>query len=138
MRETVNIRSYSVIIDAPAEVVFDFVNDLANLPRWAIHFCTGVRLLDNGAMVATPAGEVYFDVISDRDSGVIDWWSGPTMETAQRWPTRVVGLPEDRSIYVVTAILGERVPPHFDAWIAEELDALRGAVEEQLALAAAS
>lgn len=138
MRETVNIRSYSVIIDAPAEVVFDFVNDLENLPRWAIHYCKSVRLLDTGAMVATLSGERYFDMISDRDSGVIDWWSGPTMETSERWPTRVVGLPDDRTFYVVTAVLGERVPPNIDDWFADELNALKTAVEGDLVLAAAS
>jgi uncharacterized membrane protein len=128
-----NIRSYHVVVDAPAEAVFDAVTDLRNMPRWAIHFCKGIRLVDDhGAMVMTPSGEVYFGVTGDRDSGVIDWWSGPTMEAAERWPTRVVGLPGGRSLYQVTALLSDNVPPSIDQWFADELGALKLLVEGQL------
>jgi hypothetical protein len=129
MSNTVNVRNYSVIVDAPAESVFDFVADLRNLPRWSIHFCKGIRFVDNGAIVTSPRGEVYFDVTGNRDTGVLDWWSGPTMESAQRWPTRAVGLPDGRTLYNVTAIFAERVPPGVDEMFAEELGALARLVE---------
>jgi hypothetical protein len=132
MSETVNVRSYHVIVDAPAEAVFDFVQDVANLPLWAVHFCTGVRVVDDGALVQSPSGELYFGTTGDRDAGVVDWWCGPTMETAERWPTRVVGLPDGRSLYVVTAIFGERVPPDVDRLFAEELEMLKRLVEERV------
>src|ERR1051325_7413644 len=99
MQPTGNIRSYQVIVNAPPETVYDVVTDLTNLPRWAFHFCKGVRLTDDGAAVTTARGEVYFGTTGDRDLGVIDWWSGPTMQTAERWPTRVVPLPDGRSLY---------------------------------------
>src|SRR6266496_3832711 len=100
MSENANIRSFHIVIDAPPEAVFDFVNDLSTLPRWAFHFCKGIRLVDDGAMVTTRSGEMYFGVTGDRDTGVLDWWAGPTRETAQRWPTRVVGLAGDRTLYL--------------------------------------
>lgn len=131
MSDAVNVRNFHVIVDAPAEALFDFVTDLANMPRWSIHFCKDVRLIADGAIVTSPSGEVYFGVTGDRDLGVLDWWCGPTMETAQRWPTRIVGLPDDRCLYNVTAIFGEAVPPNVDQLFADELGTLRDLVEEQ-------
>jgi hypothetical protein len=132
MTDAVNIRSFHVVVDAPAEAVYDFVEDLRNLPRWAFHFCQDIRLTDDGAMVTSPMGEVYFGITGDRDLGVIDWWCGPTMATAERWPTRVVGLPDGRSLYQVTAMFGDRVPADVDQLFADELGALKRLLEEQL------
>jgi hypothetical protein len=132
MQNDVNVRSFHVVIDAPAEIVFDVVSDLRNMPRWAIHWCKGIRLIDDGAIVTTPSGEVYFGITGDRDLGILDWWSGPTMQTAERWPTRVVGLSGGRSLYEVTALLGDAVPPNIDQHFADELGALKRLVEGQL------
>jgi hypothetical protein len=133
MSETVAIRSFHVLIDAPPEAVFDFVYDLRNLPHWSIHFCRGIRLTDDGAIVQSPAGEVYFGLTGDRDLGVLDWWSGPTMESAERWPTRVVALPDGRSLYQVTAIFPSAPPPNVDQLFVDELETLKDLVEEQAA-----
>ena len=132
MQERVKVRSYHVIIDAPADVVFDFVIDLRNLQRWSIHWCRAVRVIEDGAIVTTSSGrEVYFGVSGDRSSGVLDWWSGPTPETAQCWPTRVVELPDGRSLYQMTAILEDSFPPNIDQWFQEELGMIKQLVEEQ-------
>ena len=128
-----NVRSYHVIVDAPADAVFDTVSDLSTMPRWSIHWCRGIRLIDGGAIVTTPTGDVYFAVTGDRDTGVLDWWAGPTQETAQRWPTRVVPLPDGTSLYQVTALLGDAAPPNIDQWFAEELAALKTVVEVRAA-----
>jgi hypothetical protein len=131
MLDAVNVRNYQVVVDAPAESLFDFISDLANMPRWSIHFCKDIRLIADGAIVTSPGGEVYFGITGDRDLGVLDWWCGPTMETAQRWPTRIVGLPDDRCLYNVTAIFGDTVPPNIDQLFADELGMLRDLVEEE-------
>jgi hypothetical protein len=88
-------------------------------------------LVPDGAIVTAPSGEVYFGVTGDRDLGVLDWWSGPTMDSAQRWPTRVVGLPDGRSLYAVTAIFADAVPPNIDQIFAEELSELKRLVEKE-------
>ena len=132
MTKSLNIRSYHVVVDAPAEAVFDAVTDLRNLPRWSIHWCKGIRLIDGGAIVTTPSGEVFFAVTGDSDTGVLDWWSGPTKDSAVRWPTRVVELSEGRSLYQVTAMLGDQLPPNIDEAFAGELNALKRLVEEQV------
>ena len=129
MSNAVNVRNFHVIVDAPAESLFDVVSDLRNLPHCSIHFCKGIRLIADGAIVTSPSGDVYFGVTGNRDLGVLDWWCGPTMETAERWPTRVTGLPDGRALYNVTAIFGESVPPNVDQLFADELGALRTLVE---------
>ena len=132
MQTSANVRNYHVVIDTAPETVFDVVSDLRNLPRWSIHFCKTVRLIDDGAIVTTPQGELYFGVTGDRDLGLIDLWCGPTMETAERWPTRVIPLPDGTSLYNMTALLGTDVPPGIDQAFAEELRALKRLVEQQL------
>ena len=130
------IRSYHVVLDATPEAVFDAVVDLRNFPKWAVHFCKDIRLVNGGAIVTTASGEVYFGVTGDRDFGVLDWWSGPTMETAERWPTRVVPFSGGTSLYQVTAIFKTAPPPAVDQWFADELNALKHLVEEHASVAA--
>lgn len=129
MSNTVTVRNYHVIIDAPVETIYDVIADLRTLPRWAYHFCKSARLVDNGAIIMTPRGEQFFGITGNRDVGVLDWWAGPTMETAERWPTRLMPLPGERSLYNVTAIFGADVPPGVDGLFADELGALKRLVE---------
>ena len=136
MPDNITVRDFHVIVDAPPHAVFDFVADVRNLPDWAIHFCKGIRLVPDGSYVTTPSGEVYFGVAGDRDLGVLDWWSGPTKAAAERWPTRVVSLPDGRSLYHVTALFGAAVPPGIDQAFADELGTLKRIVEERAAVAA--
>lgn len=133
----ISIRDYHVIVDAAPAAVFDFVVDVRNLPKWAIHFCKGIRLVADGAIVTTDSGgELYFGVTGDRDLGVLDWWAGPTKPAAERWPTRVVSLPDGRALYHVTAIFGAVVPPDVDGMFADELGTLKRLVEAGAAVAA--
>jgi len=128
MSNAINIRQLHVVIDAPAEAVFDFVSDVRNLPAWAIHFCKGIRLVPDGAIVTAPSGEMYFGTTGDRDLGVVDWWAGPTIEKAERWPTRIVPI-GNRSLYTVTMIFGAQVPPAVEQHLTEELANLKRLVE---------
>jgi len=135
MTESVTIRSFHVIIDAPPEAVFDFVSDLRNMPLWSVHFCKGIRVTNDDAIVSSPSGDVYFGITGERDLGVVDWWCGPTMELAERWPTRIVSLPDGRSLYQVTAIFHDAAPPNAGQLFADELGALKSLVEAQMVLA---
>ena len=132
MSEAFAIRSYHVVVDAAPESVYDFVTDVSNMPRWAFHFCKGIRLVEGGGIVTTPSGEMFFGITGDRDAGVIDWWAGPSREVAERWPTRVVTLPDGRSLYQVTAILRQPLPPSIDEHFADELGMIKRFVEQQL------
>ena len=128
MSNTINIRQLHVLVDAPAEMVFDYVSDLRNLPAWAVHFCKGIRLVPDGAIVSAPSGDMYFGTTGDRDLGVLDWWAGPTIEKAERWPTRIVPI-GNRSLYMVTMIFGAQVPPAVEQHLTEALANLKRLVE---------
>lgn len=132
MSHALIVRTYHIVVDAPAEAVFDYIMDLGNLSRWSIHWCKDVRLVPDGAIVTTANGDLYFGITGDRDSGILDWWAGPTMETAQRWPTRVVGLPDGQTLYLVTALLADTAPPNIDQWFNDELAMLKQQVEALL------
>lgn len=126
-----DVRTYHVIIEAPAEAVFDLVSDVKNMPKWSIHFCRGIRVEADHAIIDSPAGQVYFAIDGDRRTGVLDWWSGPSRDLARRWPTRVTALPGGRSLYQVTGILSreEAQIPNLEQLFTEELAALKRLVE---------
>ncbi len=135
MNSTADIRTFHVVIDAPAPTVFAFIRNVANLTQWAIHFSKGGVELDHdgGAYVGSPEGHVYFAITGDESTGVLDWWSGPSKTVLKRWPTRVVALSEGTSLYQVTAILSpkESQMQNLEQIFDDELGALRRVVEAQ-------
>ena len=119
-----------VVVDAPPRAVFAFLADLRNMPAWSIHFCKAIHVEGDEAWVRSPQGEVYFATRADARTGVVDWVSGPTKESATCWPTRVVALPNGASLYTVTALLGEGDDPgECERLFADELGALKRLVE---------
>jgi hypothetical protein len=124
-------RTFSIEIDAPASVVFDFIQDLRHMPRWSIHFCQSIRIEGDAAYVTSPSGEVYFAIDAIRATGVLDWWSGPSRGAARRWPTRVVSLTPSRSLYSVTALFDrpEDAPANLDVLFRDELGMIKEIVE---------
>ena len=138
MTTSPKVQCFTVVIEAPAEAVFDTVRDLGKLPLWSIHFCRGIRLEDDHAWVDSPAGEVYFAIESDARTGTLDWWSGPTKSEATRWPTRVTALDPGTSLYQVTGIFPADAPeiPGVEQMFADELGALKRLVEGSLVEAA--
>jgi hypothetical protein len=125
-----------VVIDAPPSAIFAFLTDLRNMPAWSIHFCKGIRVEGDEAWVQTPQGEAYFAIRPDAPTGVVDWVTGPTKESATSWPTRVVALPSGASLYTVTALLGEKDDASAcERLFADELGMLKRLVEERVARA---
>ena len=74
-------------IQASRPVVFDFVCDPHNLPKWAHAF---QRANDKRASLRTPTGAVDVDLrtISHKDAGTIDWELG--------FPDGVIGVAQSR------------------------------------------
>lgn len=64
----------TISIHSPAEAVYTFVADPANLPRWAIAFAKGVTAKDDVWLVTTSEGaEVSLRTVTDEALGVVDW-----------------------------------------------------------------
>jgi hypothetical protein len=103
-------RTVTAVLDAPKDVVFDYLSRLENLPDWATDFAQELKYVDGRAKVVNGLGEFYFAIDADRKSGVIDMYAGPTEEKLSLFPTRVVPLGEDRSAYSFTMFKAAGMP----------------------------
>lgn len=128
-----NNRTKTATFNAPKERVFDYISNVENLPKWATAFCRELKKVGKDYKVTTPDGEVYFWIDSDKKSGVVDMFGGPSKETAACWPARVAGLPDNTSVLTFTAVQMPGVPDElFDMQcksLEEEFENIRRAVE---------
>jgi len=77
----------TVVFNASKNKVFDFISDINNLTTWATGFAREYRFENGKHKVLTPAGEIYFRMESNHESGVIDMWGGPTEEEMAYYPS---------------------------------------------------
>ena len=70
---TMQTDTQTVTLPASAEDAFDFLADLANLPRWAVGFERGIRREGEDWIVHTAHGEMPMRVVADRTQGTIDF-----------------------------------------------------------------
>ena len=95
-------RTVTAVLDAPSDVVFDYLSRVENLPDWATDFARELKYVDGKAKVVNGLGEFFFKIDADAATGVIDMYAGPTEEELALFPTRVVALGEGRSAYSFT------------------------------------
>ena len=123
-------RTVTAVLDAPKDVVFDYLSQLENLPEWATEFAQELKYVDGKAKVVNGLGEFYFLIDADRRSGVIDMYAGPTEGELALFPTRVVPLGEDRSAYSFTMFKAPGMPDElFESQyesLRREFDHIRG------------
>jgi hypothetical protein len=123
-------RTVTAVLDAPKDVVFDYLSQLENLPEWATEFAQELKYVDGKAKVVNGLGEFYFAIDADRRSGVIDMYAGPTEGELALFPTRVVPLGEDRSAYSFTMFKAPGMPDElFESQyesLRREFDNIRG------------
>ena len=62
------------------------------------------RRVAGGFRVETAEGELVHRHDADPRTGVIDMWSGPDADHLECYPTRVVPLPDGRSLFLFTAL----------------------------------
>jgi hypothetical protein len=87
------MRSATVttVLSAPQPTVFEYISDIENLPEWATEFARELRREGDDYKVVNGLGEFFFAIRSDRASGVIDMFAGPTkdeMAVSPRAPSR--------------------------------------------------
>lgn len=80
----------TVSIEAPAERVVTFLEDPANLPRWAVGFAKAVRQTEGGWTVQTGSAEMGIRVDADPRRGTVDFWMSPAPGVQILAPSRVV------------------------------------------------
>lgn len=82
-------RTLSISIDCPPLQVYEFVNDPANLPRWADGLCKAARPAGEFWLLDSPAGELKFRFAPSNAFGVLDHFiDTPTGEV--HVPMRVI------------------------------------------------
>lgn len=113
--------THALTLAAPKDKVFAFLSQVENLPKWAIHFCHGLRRDGAHHKVMTPGGEIFFAIDADAGTGVIDMRGGPSPDQMALWPARVVEPIPGRSIFLFTAI---QYPGTADAEFARQCDLL--------------
>ena len=103
-------RTVTAVLDAPKEHVFDYLSEVANLPKWASEFARELKYEDGKAKVVNGLGEFHVSIDADRTTGVIDMYAGPTESELALFPTRVVALPTGGSAFSFTMFQGTETP----------------------------
>ena len=103
-------RTVTTVLEAPRDDVFDYLSKIENLPRWATEFARELKREGDRFKVVNGLGELYFDIEADRRTGVIDMYAGPTVDERALFPTRVVGLPGERSAFTFTMFQAPGMP----------------------------
>jgi hypothetical protein len=67
----------TVSIAAASDEVFWFLADPENLPRWAVGFARSIRREDDTWIVTTAQGDLPVRLVSDQESGTIDFHMTP-------------------------------------------------------------
>ena len=123
-------RTVTAVLDAPKEVVFDYLSRLENLPEWATEFAQELKYEGGKPKVVNGLGEFHFRIEADAETGVIDMYAGPTEDELGLFPTRVVPLPDGKSAYSFTMFKTPEMPDElFESQyesLRREFDNIRG------------
>ena len=97
--------THTLALAVSKDKAFDFLSRIENLPKWATLFCKELKCDDMGRhKVVSPQGEIFFRIVADSASGVIDMYGGPTEDAMAHWPTRIIPIGEDGSLFIFTAL----------------------------------
>jgi hypothetical protein len=97
--------THTLTLNAPKQRAFDFLSRIENLPKWATLFCKKLEPMAGGQYkVFTPQGEIFFRIEGDARTGVIDMYGGANESALAHWPTRVIPLGKDESMFIFTAL----------------------------------
>lgn len=106
-------RTISAVLGARRDTVFDYLSRIENLPTWATEFCKELKVVGGCHKVITcdpDAPEMFFEIHADRATGTIDMLAGPTPDQLWLFPTRVVALPGEQSLYLFAMIQAPGLP----------------------------
>jgi len=97
-----NSHTQTQVFSASKQTLFRFLADIQNLPKWATAFALEVKVVDGKHKVVTPEGEIFFQIDSDINTGIIDMHCGAEENQLAYFPSRVINLPDGMSAYHIT------------------------------------
>ena len=103
-------RTVTTVLDAPKDLVFDYLSKVENLPQWATDFARELKFENGKAKVVNGLGELFFSIEADASTGVIDMYAGATEDELGLFPARVVALPGDTSAFSFTMFQAPGMP----------------------------
>jgi len=125
-----NAISLTTLIASPKNTLFNYLIDIDNLPEWAVEFCQKLTSNNGKYVVTTPIGELFYSVESDRVSGVIDLITSSDGVSQNILPTRVLGVTDQASVYVVTLMQAPEISDEMFQQqknsLAREMETLQG------------
>lgn len=92
-----DLLTLAVRIAAPRWVVFNFLANVENVPRWAQEFCERLEISHGRWLALTAAGELYVELQADERSGVIDLLFGEADRIFVSVSLRVLSTPDGAS-----------------------------------------
>lgn len=96
-------HTYTLQLDISRQDAFEFLSNIENLPKCAPMFCQKVIRSDGDVhTIATVAGEIFFKIDADAETGVVDMYGGPNLEQMSYWPARVIARPDGKCLYTLT------------------------------------
>jgi hypothetical protein len=120
-----NSVTESCVVESPKDEVFGFLSNVENLPKWSTQFIQKVMLVDDKYKAITPVGEVFLRYETDRDTGVIDIYAGPTEKQMTCAFLRVVSFSQNSSGVTFTFFqypdVDDSIWEIFCAWIKIEV-----------------
>lgn len=120
-----NSVTESCVVESPKDEVFGFLSNIENLPKWSTQFIQKVMLVDDKYKATTPVGEVFLRYKTDRDTGVIDIYAGPTEKQMTCAFLRVVSFSKNSSGVTFTFFqypdVDDSIWEIFCAWIKIEV-----------------
>jgi hypothetical protein len=115
--------AHTLSLNASRGKAFAFLSNIENLPKWATLFCKELKRDAQGRhRVLTPGGEIYFRIVADEITGVIDMFGGPAEDQLACWPARVVERPGGGSLFIFTAM---QYPDMTDEVFIQQCDGLK-------------
>ena len=121
-----------ISIHRSPQVVYDYVSNAENLPKWATMFCKSVERADGDWIVETPQGPVKLRVAARNTCGVLDHYVTVSSGIEVYVPMRVVTNGKGSEL-LFTLLREEDVPDEQCEedmrWVSQDLRNLKSVLE---------
>lgn len=117
-------RTVSVTVDRPAAIVYDYLADPSNFPRWS-EFLLSMRADRGDWIAATPQGEVRIRFVERNRFGVVDHYVTTPSGASVYVPLRVIPNGDHAEVLFTIFRLHDMTDQQFEADVGLVLTDLR-------------